>query len=41
MKKFLPIFIKYLQNKIGNKRKDTLYKIHELYKCIKFTGLLK
>ena len=41
IKKCLPSFINYLENKIKNKKKDTLEKIKEQYKRIKFTQLLK
>ena len=41
IKKCLPQFVKYLENKIKNRKKDTLEKIKEQYKRIKFTQLLK
>ena len=41
IKKCLPNFVKYLENKIKNRKKDTLEKINEHYKRIKFTQLLK
>ena len=41
MKKCLPQFVKYLQNRINNKKRDALYQIQEQYKRVKFTQLLK
>lgn len=41
MKKCLPLFVKYLEDKIKNRKEYTLDKIKEQYKRLKFIQLFK